>query len=154
MNELITFIGGMVPFSEFRGTAVFAFFVFNFPFEKALILSTLGGIAIVWPLVLFWNKLGNILQTRFYFIDKIFNYTHRKHKKHFEVWETLALFLFVALPLPGTGVWAASIVSYIFNFSIKRATLSIIIGTLTSATIYYILVSLGVFTLEKVSGLF
>ena len=154
MHELITFIGGMIPFAEFRGAAVFSFFVFDMPFDKALAISTLGGITITIPLILFWYYLGDYLKRRFQVIERLFHYTHQKHKHRFEVWEALALFLFVAAPLPGSGVWGSSLVAYVFNFPKKKAIWIIILGMIASSIIYYILIMAGIITLQKTTSLF
>lgn len=47
----------------------------------------------------------------------------------------LALFLFVAIPLPGTGAWTGSLVSSLFNLPKKWSFLAILLGVLTAGVI-------------------
>ena len=47
----------------------------------------------------------------------------------------LALFLFVAIPLPGTGAWTGSLVSSLFNLPKKWSLLAILLGVLAAGVI-------------------
>lgn len=47
----------------------------------------------------------------------------------------VALVLFVAVPLPGTGAWTGSLVAALFNLSKKWSFLAILIGVLVSGAI-------------------
>ena len=47
----------------------------------------------------------------------------------------IALFLFVAIPIPGTGAWTGSLVASLFNLPKKWSLLSIFLGVLMSGAI-------------------
>ena len=47
----------------------------------------------------------------------------------------LGLFLFVAIPLPGTGAWTGSLVAAVFGMKKTRAFLAILLGVLTAGVI-------------------
>ena len=47
----------------------------------------------------------------------------------------LALFLFVAIPIPGTGAWTGSLVSSLFNLPKKWSLLAILLGVLAAGVI-------------------
>lgn len=55
-----------------------------------------------------------------------------------------ALFLFVAIPIPGTGAWTGTLAASILNLDFKKTIIAIISGVL-AAGIIMLLVSLGVF---------
>ena len=55
----------------------------------------------------------------------------------------IALILFVAIPLPGTGAWTGGLVSSLFNFERGRSALAIFLGVLISGVVMS-LVSYGV----------
>lgn len=55
----------------------------------------------------------------------------------------IALMLFVAIPLPGTGAWTGGLVSSLFNFERGRSALAIFFGVLISGVVMS-LVSYGV----------
>ena len=47
----------------------------------------------------------------------------------------LGLFLFVAIPLPGTGAWTGSLVAALFGMKKSRALPAVILGVLTAGVI-------------------
>lgn len=49
--------------------------------------------------------------------------------------ELLALYVFVALPLPGTGVWTGSAVATLFNLPRGKAAAAILLGNVTACLI-------------------
>lgn len=55
-----------------------------------------------------------------------------------------ALFLFVAIPVPGTGAWTGTLAASILNLDFKKTMLSIVFGVLTAGLIM-LAVSLGLF---------
>ena len=55
-----------------------------------------------------------------------------------------ALFLFVAIPIPGTGAWTGTLAASILNLDFKKTTLAIIAGVLTAGLIM-LAISLGLF---------
>ena len=59
-----------------------------------------------------------------------------KHKK----W---GLFLFVGIPLPGTGAWTGALVAALFHFKLKDACIAIL-GGLILATCIMTFISYGI----------
>ena len=55
----------------------------------------------------------------------------------------LGLFLFVAIPLPGTGAWTGSLIAVLFGMKPKKSLLFIFLGVLTAGLIMSLL-SFGV----------
>lgn len=55
-----------------------------------------------------------------------------------------ALFLFVAVPIPGTGAWTGTLAASILDLDFKKTTIAITAGILVAGLIM-LLVSLGVF---------
>ena len=60
-------------------------------------------------------------------------------------YELLGLFLFVAIPLPGTGAWTGSLIAAILRLRLVKASLAILAGVMASGLIMG-LVSEGVFS--------
>lgn len=50
-------------------------------------------------------------------------------------YETLGLFLLVAIPLPGTGAWTGSLVAAMFDLRMKNALPAIFLGVVTAGVI-------------------
>ncbi len=55
-----------------------------------------------------------------------------------------ALFLFVAIPIPGTGAWTGTLAASILKLDFKKTILSVIAGVITAGLIM-LAVSLGLF---------
>ena len=55
-----------------------------------------------------------------------------------------ALFLFVAIPIPGTGAWTGTLAASILNLDFKKTIIAIIAGILVAGLIM-LLISLGLF---------
>ena len=58
----------------------------------------------------------------------------------------VALFLFVGIPLPGTGAWTGALVASVFNMRLKRAFPIIMLGVM-AAGVLMLLLSHGVFNM-------
>lgn len=56
----------------------------------------------------------------------------------------LALFLFVAIPIPGTGAWTGTLAASILNLDFKKSMFAVIAGVITAGLIM-LLISLGLF---------
>lgn len=69
-----------------------------------------------------------------------------KAHPYVEKWGFLGLIIFVAVPLPGTGVWTGSLAAYIFGMERKKTVPALLIGGLLSMAIT-LLPSLGVRTI-------
>ena len=52
-----------------------------------------------------------------------------------ETAEFIALYLFVALPVPGTGVWMGSAIATLFNMPILKSAVTILLGNMTACLI-------------------
>ena len=57
----------------------------------------------------------------------------------------LGLFIFVAIPLPGTGVWSGSLIASLLNMRFKYAFPAIVLGNVI-ASIAIMVLSFGVVT--------
>jgi uncharacterized membrane protein len=60
---------------------------------------------------------------------------HKKHSKNIDAWGSLALILFTAIPFPGTGVWTASMIAFLFKLKAKYTLPAILIGTFVAGVI-------------------
>lgn len=56
----------------------------------------------------------------------------------------LGLYIFVAVPLPGTGVWTGSLIATFLKMNKKHAALAIFLGNCTACLIMTVLTYLGI----------
>lgn len=138
-HELSTILIGASPLAELRGALPMAIGVFKFSPFKAYILSILGNIVIIPFVLLFLIKFSDYLMRHSYYVNRFFTWlferTRRKHTKQFEIWGTLALFIFTAIPLPLTGAWSACVAAFVFGIDFWKAVVSIVLGVLTAGLI-------------------
>ena len=100
-------------------------------------LSIGGNILIIPFVVLLFNRVLELLR-KFRLTAKIANLiearTQRKSEK-VENWVFLGLMLFVAIPLPGTGAWTASMIAGLLQMKMRKAFCPIALGVVGAAVI-------------------
>ncbi|NMG82748.1 MAG: ligand-binding protein SH3 [Methanosarcinales archaeon] len=135
---LATIFISMLPISELRGGIPVAIGIYHFSPFNAYILAVIGNFLPVIPLLLFLGPVSNYLR-KYHLWDKFFNWlfshTHRTHNKRFEKYGTLALALFVAVPLPVTGAWTGCAAAFVFGIKFKHSLPAITTGILLAGII-------------------
>ena len=146
INELTIFFAALLPLSE-RGTIPLAILKFGMSPYETFLISSLGNILPVLPLLFFFDKATEYFSRKFRLFSRFFNvicnFTRRRHGEHFHYWGDLALFILVATPLPFTGVYTASLAAFVFGIPKKHAFLSIILGVLVFSLIITITTVFG-----------
>ena len=135
-RELIVLLFSMVPVIESRGSIPLGISLGLNPIHSGLV-SIFGGLLTMSILL----KLLNPIMTYFE-KTKIFNSTigwvkRRSMKKAGTIkkYSLIGLFFFVAIPLPTTGVWTASVIATLLKLDRKRSFLSMGLGLIVSAFI-------------------
>ncbi len=139
------FLISMLPVSELRGAIPLAMSVYNMPVWQAFIWSVLGNlfvaVFVIWILDLLINKF---LVHRIYILNRFFTWlferTQRKYSKKIERWGDLALVIFVAIPLPGTGAWTGALIAFVFGIPLRRAFPAISLGVIIAGVIVSLIV--------------
>ncbi len=133
-----------MPISELRGAIPVAM-MYGFDPWTAYILSVIGNLIPVIPLLLWLEPVSNKLR-RYNSWDKFFDWlftrTHRRHSEYFEKYGTIALSLFVAIPLPVTGAWTGCAAAFVFGIKFRHAFPAVLLGVLAAGVIVT-LTSLG-----------
>lgn len=146
----------MLPFAELRGAIPLALAPievggYGMSIPEAYMLAVLGNMVPVIPLLLFLEPVSDFLR-RWKVWDLFFTWlfarTHRKHNKRFEKYGTLALTIFVAIPLPVTGAWTGCAAAFVFGIEFKHALLAIFTGVLISGAVVTLLTLTGIGVLE------
>ncbi|HPJ22628.1 MAG TPA: small multi-drug export protein [Clostridia bacterium] len=138
---LEVFLLSMVPLIEQRGAIPLGIIVHDLNPWLVFIVSFLGSLVPV-PFILFffshifeWLGKTRILRWFYEFIDRKVN----KGRDKVEKYERWGLMIFVAIPLPTTGLWTGSAVAAFLKMDRKKAAVYIIAGGLISATVITIL---------------
>ena len=147
---IIASIISILPFVELRGAIPFALAYQANPFLTAF-LCILFNILIIIPIFLFLDFLHEkFLKFSWYskwfhgYLEKI-RPRKEKLKKRIDSYGTIALALFVAVPLPITGAYTGSLLAWLLNINRKKAFFAIALGVLI-AGVLVTLVSLGIIT--------
>lgn len=117
----------------------------NIPIILIFSLIVLLNILVIFLVFYFLDNLHNIfMNLKFYrkFFEvclKRFQKKVDRFEKRYEILGFLALVLFVAIPLPGTGAWTGCLVSWLLGLDRKKSILAIALGVLIAG----ILVLLG-----------
>jgi uncharacterized membrane protein len=144
-RQLIVVIIAMLPVVELRGALPVAINVFNMPWYWAYVLAVIGNMLPVPILLLFFDGLAKLVSkvaAGKKVVDWVFRHT-RRHEAMIQKYEWLGLMLFVAVPLPITGAWTASIIAFILGMRFTYALLSILCGVLIAGAIVTSLCLLG-----------
>lgn len=134
--EIIAFIVSMLPILELRGGLIAAK-IMEIDFWKAFIICYIGNMLPIPFILLFIRKIFDWLK-RFKkveaLIEKLEARSVRKADKvkKYRLW---GLFLFVAIPLPGTGSWTGALVADLFDIRIKYSLPVISLGVLAAGVI-------------------
>ena len=135
---LATILLSATPIIELRGAIPIAIGVYGMDPIIAYILAFIGNMLPVIPLLLFLDPVSTYLR-RFkigdMFFSWLFSRTHHKHSERFEKYGTLALTIFVAIPLPVTGAWTGCAAAFVFGIKFRHALLAISAGVMIAGAI-------------------
>ena len=152
-----TLIMSIFPLIELKGGIVFARGA-GFDFLTALGLAYLGSTLVFIPIyfllrpilnlmkkIKWFNKLA--LKVEDYFDDKARAAVQKgqskgdgKNRENF--YKKLGVFIFVAIPLPMTGVWTGTAIAVFLNLKFKDAVLPVVIGNAVAGIIISLLAAL------------
>ena len=158
-SSLATLIISMVPIIELRGAIPFGSAVSLWgenalPLWKSFLFSVLGcSIVCVILTFLFWplfkwlkstkgfKKLANAIENKLNRSSKSINdkVQEEKNEKKTRLIKWLGVFVFVAIPLPLTGVWTGTCVALFIGLSKKDTMLSVILGNMVAGLIMLVI---------------
>ena len=151
---LIVFLISMVPLIELRGAIPVAVGMdLGLPEWLTLIVAIIGNIVPVPTIYFFARKFlewGS--KKKWKPLKQFCNFCLKKGakagdkllKKAGDYGTYFALFLFVAIPLPGTGAWTGTLAASILKLDFKKTVLAITAGVLVAGLIM-LAISFGLF---------
>lgn len=146
---LIVFFVSMVPLIELRGAMVYAV-GFDLPIVTSYIIAVIGNMLPVPFIYLFARKILEWGKDK-PLIGKFFSWCLDKGEKGGQKLQAkagkglyYALWLFVGIPLPGTGAWTGTLAASILDMDFKKSVIAVMLGVLL-AGIIMIIASSGVF---------
>lgn len=140
VRYLITAIIGMIPVIELRGAIPIGVFTFHLSYLESFLCSFIGNIIPVYFIVKYIRPIFNFFR-RWKPFRIIIDWATNKANKHIaedkrlQTFVSLGIYLFVAIPVPGTGAWVGSLVANFLEIKPKKAVPIIIVGVLTAGII-------------------
>ncbi|MDR2070843.1 MAG: small multi-drug export protein [Treponema sp.] len=135
-----------LPISELRGAIPFAVangipWYWAYPFAAGL--NALVA-PVCWIFLSTLHKL--FLKMAWYqrFFDRFVERARTKLQRGVERWGWLGVGLFIALPLPVTGVWTGTLGAWVLGLSKRRTLLAASLGVMVSGAIVTAVVVLGI----------
>ena len=135
-NYVYVLFISMLPIIELRGALPVAF-ALGLPFLPSFLVSVIGNLIpvpfILWLITPFCNWLKKTKMFSWFpaFLEKKVDSKKEKVTKY----ANWGLFIFVAIPLPGTGAWTGALIASFLDFKFKDALIAITLGVLTAGII-------------------
>lgn len=149
IKYLIVFFVSMVPLIELRGAVPIAV-ALGLPKILSFVICIIGNMLPVPVIYLFSRKVLEWGKDKPY-IGKFFSWCLLKGEKGGRKLQATAgkglywaLFIFVGIPLPGTGAWTGTLAASILDLDFKKTVLAVMAGVLL-AGIIMLVGSIGVF---------
>jgi len=139
-SEFIVFLVSMIPLLELRGSILAAGFM-NTTFLPTYIAAVLGNMLPI-PFILIFIEMVFNLMEKVSFLEKIPKKIKEKalsKSEQIEKYGYFGLFLFVAIPLPGTGAWTGALLSVLLGLKKGKSLLAILLGVMTAGLIMSLL---------------
>ncbi len=138
----------MLPLVEIRGAVPYAV-AMDLPLVPSCIVAIIGNMIPVPFIFLFARKVLEWGKDKKY-IGGFFSWCLQKGEKGGRKLEEKAgkglywaLFLFVGIPVPGTGAWTGMLAASILNMDFKKSTLAALAGVLLAGSIVLVASLLG-----------
>ena len=118
---IFTMLVSMVPIIELRGGLPFGV-ALGLPYHLAFPAAVLGNLIPAPFIIVYIRRIFELMRKYLY----------------------IGLWLFVAIPLPGTGAWTGSLVAAFLGMRLKKAMPAVTLGVLTAGAIMLALTHVGI----------
>ena len=143
---LFTMLVSMVPVIELRAGLPFGV-ALGLPYYLAFPAAVVGNLLPAPFIIVYIRRVFELLRKYFPqlngLVDRLERKAHLKGRK-VQKYQYLGLWLFVAIPLPGTGAWTGSLAAAFLGMRLKKAMPAVVLGVLTAGCIMLGLTHVGV----------
>jgi len=133
------FIISMMPILELRGGLIAAKLL-DLPAVESFIVCFIANILPIPIIVWLIEPIFKFLR-RWNFFDKIISWCEKKahsKKEQIENLKYIGLFLFVGIPLPGTGAWMGCLIAALLGMEKKKTAIAAVAGVVLAGIIMLI----------------
>ena len=134
---LFTMLVSMVPIIELRGGLPFGV-ALGLPYHLAFPAAVLGNLIPAPFIIVYIRRIFELMRKYLPrlngLVDRLEQKAHLKGQK-VQKYQYIGLWLFVAIPLPGTGAWTGALAAAFLNMPLRKALPSIFLGVITAGLI-------------------
>jgi len=131
----------MVPVVELRMGLPLGVYMGLHPIVSFLV-SAVGNVLPVPFIIIFIRRIFTWLRTKNAWLETFVSRMEKRAEKNsamIEKYKLVGLYLFVAIPLPGTGAWTGALIAALLEMRLKHAFPAIALGVLTAGVIVLII---------------
>ena len=143
---LFTMLVSMLPVVELRAGLPFGV-ALGLPYCLAFPAAVTGNLLPAPFIIVYIRRIFELLRQYFPrlngLVDRLEKKAHLKGRK-VQKYQYLGLWLFVAIPLPGTGAWTGSLAAAFLGMRLKKAMPAVVLGVLTAGCVMLGLTHVGV----------
>lgn len=134
---ILTFLISMVPIVELRGAIPIATGA-GLDWRIAILVAIIGNMIPVPFIIIFIKKIFALMRRMSSKLDGVVTKLENKAFSKRDVIDKYGpwgLYLFVAIPLPGTGAWTGSLIAAMLDIPLKKAFPAVACGVVTAGII-------------------
>lgn len=134
---LLTLLISMVPIIELRGAIPVATGA-GLDWKIAILVAVIGNMIPVPFIIIFIKKIFALMRKASPKLDGVVTKLENKafsKKDVIDKYGPWGLFIFVAIPLPGTGAWTGSLIAAMLDIPLKKAFPAVALGVVTAGII-------------------
>ncbi|MEE1244307.1 MAG: small multi-drug export protein [Acutalibacteraceae bacterium] len=134
---VMTFLISMVPIVELRGALPIATGA-GLDWRIAIPVAVVGNMLPVPFIIIFIKKIFALMRKMSNKLDKFVTKMENKAFSKRDVIDKYGpwgLYLFVAIPLPGTGAWTGSLIAAMLDIPLKKAFPAVALGVISAGII-------------------
>lgn len=143
---IFTMLVSMLPIIELRGGLPFGV-ALGLPYYLAFPAAVIGNLIPAPFIIVYIRRIFKFMRRHMpglnNLVDKLERKAHLKGETMLR-YEALGLWLFVAIPLPGTGAWTGCLAAAFLDIRLKKAMPAVVLGVLTAGTIMLTLTHVGI----------
>ena len=143
---LLTMLVSMIPIIELRGGLPFGV-ALGLPYYLAFPAAVVGNLIPAPFIIVYIRRVFGLMRKYLPrlngLVDNLEKKAHLKGKK-VQKYQYIGLWLFVAIPLPGTGAWTGCLAAAFLGMRLKKAMPAVVLGVLTAGCIMLALTHMGI----------
>lgn len=143
---VFTMLVSMLPIIELRGGLPFGV-ALGLPYHLAFPAAVIGNLIPAPFIIVYIRRIFQLMRKYMPrlngLVDKLEKKAHLKGQT-VQKYQYLGLWLFVAIPLPGTGAWTGSLAAAFLDMRLKKAFPAVAVGVLTAGCIMLALTHVGI----------